>query len=46
MLMDFYFFAENIGKNLINKYGQKLLKNTKKMAADAFKTAFSQLKKH
>ena len=32
-------FAKNIGKNLSNKYGQKLLDSAKKSATDAIKTA-------
>ena len=32
-------FAKNIGKNLSNKYGQKLPDSTKKSATDAIKTA-------
>ena len=32
-------FAKNIGKNLNNKYGQKLVDIIKKSAADALKTA-------
>ena len=35
----FLFFAKNIGKNLSNKYGQKLLDSAKKSATDAIKTA-------
>ena len=35
----FLSFAENMGKNLTNKYGQKLLDSTKKPTADAIKTA-------
>ena len=34
----FLSFAKNIGKNLINKYGQKLLDSAKKSTADAMKT--------
>ena len=37
--MDFCLFAENIGKNLSNKYGQKLLDSAKKSTMDAIKTA-------
>ena len=33
------FFAKNIGKNLSNKYGQKLLDSAKKSTAEAIKTA-------
>ena len=32
-------FAKNMGKNLSNKYGQKLLYSAKKSTADAIKTA-------
>ena len=32
-------FAKNIGKNLSNKYGQKLLDISKKSTTDAIKTA-------
>ena len=32
-------FAKNIGKNLSNKYGQKLVDSAKKSTADAIKTA-------
>ena len=32
-------FAKNIGKNLINKYGQKFTDSAKKSATDALKTA-------
>ena len=32
-------FAKNIGKNLSNKYGQKLVDSAKKSATDALKTA-------
>ena len=35
----FLSFAKNIGKNLSNKYGQKLLDSAKKSATDAIKTA-------
>ena len=35
----FLSFAKNMGKNLSNKYGQKLLDNAKKSTADAIKTA-------
>ena len=34
----FLSFAKNIGKNLINKYGQKLVDSAKKSATDALKT--------
>ena len=34
----FLSFAKNIGKNLSNKYGQKLLDNGKKCATDTSKT--------
>ena len=34
----FLSFAKNIGKSLINKYGQKLLDSAKKSTADAMKT--------
>ena len=37
--MDFYFLQKNIGKNLSNKYGQKLDNTAKKSATDALKTA-------
>ena len=33
------FFAKNIGKNLSNKYGQKLLDSAKKSTTNAIKTA-------
>ena len=33
------YFAKNIGKNLSNKYGQKLLDRAKKSTTDAIKTA-------
>ena len=36
---EFLSFAENIGKNLSNKYGQKLLDSTKKSTTDAIKIA-------
>ena len=39
VLYGFLYFAENIGKNLSNKYGQKLVDTAKKSAADALKTA-------
>ena len=32
-------FAKNMGKSLINKYGQKLLDSAKKSTTDAIKTA-------
>ena len=32
-------FVKNIGKNLSNKYGQKLLDSAKKSTADAIKTS-------
>ena len=35
----FLSFAKSMGKNLSNKYGQKLLDNAKKSTADAIKTA-------
>ena len=35
----FLSFAKKIGKNLSNKYGQKLLHSAKKSATDAVKTA-------
>ena len=35
----FLSFAKNIGENLKNKYGQKLVDAAKKSATDAFKTA-------
>ena len=35
----FLSFAKKIGKNLSNKYGQKLLDSTKKSTTDAMKTA-------
>ena len=35
----FLSFAKNIGKNLINKYGQKFVYSAKKSATDALKTA-------
>ena len=34
----FLSFAKNIGKNLSNKYGQKLLDSAKKSTTDAIKT--------
>ena len=35
----FLSFTKNIGRNLCNKYGQKLFDTAKKSAADALKTA-------
>ena len=35
----FLSFAENMGKNLSNKYGQKLFDSAKKSTMDAIKTA-------
>ena len=35
----FLSFAKNIGKNVSNKYGQKLFDSAKKSATDALKTA-------
>ena len=35
----FWSFAKNMGKNLSDKYGQKLLDSAKKSATDAIKTA-------
>ena len=35
----FLSFAKNIGKNISNKYSQKLVDNAKKSATDAIKTA-------
>ena len=35
----FLSFAKNMGKNLSEKYGQKLLDKTKKSTTDAIKTA-------
>ena len=34
----FFSFAKNMGKNLNNKYGQKLLDSAKKSTTDAIKT--------
>ena len=34
----FLSFAKNVGKNLSNKYGQKLLDSAKKSTTDAIKT--------
>ena len=39
---EFLSFAENIGKNLSNKYGQKLVDSAKKSATDALKTAMKR----
>ena len=36
--MDFLSFAKNIGKNVSNKYNQKLLDNAKKSTIDEIKT--------
>ena len=35
----FLSFAKNVGRNLSNKYGQKLVDTAKKSATDALKTA-------
>ena len=35
----FLSFVKNMGKNLSNKYGQKLLDSAKKSTTDAIKTA-------
>ena len=35
----FLFFAKNVGRNLSNKYGQKLVNTAKKSATDALKIA-------
>ena len=35
----FLSFLENIGKNLSNKYGQKIIDTAKKSTTDAIKTA-------
>ena len=35
----FLYFAKNIGKNLSNKYSQKIIDTAKKSATDAIKTA-------
>ena len=35
----FLSFAKNIGKNLSNKYSQKIIDTAKKSATDAIKTA-------
>ena len=37
--MEFLSFAKNMGKNLSNKYGQKILDRAKKYTTDAIKTA-------
>ena len=36
---EFLSFAKNVGKNLSNKYGQKLLNRAKKSTTDTIKTA-------
>ena len=36
---EFLSFAKSMGKNLSNKYGQKLLDSAKKLTTDAIKTA-------
>ena len=36
---EFLYFAKNMGKNLSNKYSQKLLDTAKKSSTDAIKTA-------
>ena len=36
---EFLYFAKNMGKNLSNKYGQKLLDTAKKSTTDAMKTS-------
>ena len=41
--MDFCLFANNIGKTLSNKNGQKLLGRAKKSTTDAIKTASKRL---
>ena len=38
----FLFFAKNMGKNLSNKYGQKLLDSARKSTTDAIKTAWKR----
>ena len=38
----FLSFAKNIGKNVSNKYDQKLIDTTKKSTTDAIKTAFKR----
>ena len=35
----FLSFAKNIGQNISNKYGQKVVDNAKKSATDAIETA-------
>ena len=35
----FLYFAENMGKTLSNKYGQKLIDSAKKSTTDAIKTS-------
>ena len=35
----FFYFAQNIGKNLRSKYGQKLLYSAEKSTTDEIKTA-------
>ena len=37
--MDFYLSPKNMGKNVSNKYGQKLLGSAKKSTTNAIKTA-------
>ena len=44
--MNFYLLYKNIGKNLSNKYGQKLLDTAKKSTIDATKTASKRPKKN
>ena len=39
----FLSFAKSMGKNLSNKYGQKLLDNAKKSTRDAIKTASKRI---
>ena len=39
MDLDFCHLQKNMGKNLSNKYGQKLLDSAKESIADAIKTA-------
>ena len=41
----FLSFAENMGKSLSNKYGQKLLDSAKNSTADAIKAASKKKKK-
>ena len=36
---EFLSFAKNMGKNLSNRYGQRLLDSAKKSTTDAIKTA-------